>query len=105
LTGKCNQPYGRVIYRAPASACDTCQSTFACTDSDNGRTVERKVNSGQEYYIPRFHRAMSISLLTLIWLIVGAEFFLVSGLYPRSMLDPVPALFCAIAARLDLVGD
>lgn len=91
---------GRVIYRAPASACNVCRSKPACTDSDSGRTIERKVSSGLEYGMERFHRAMSITLIILACLIVGVEYFRVGGLYPRSVLATVFALQGAIAARL-----
>jgi hypothetical protein len=91
---------GRVIYRAPASTCNACRSKHACTDSDSGRTIERKVSSGLEYGMERFHRAMSITLIILACLIVGVEFFRVGGLYPRSVLATVFALLGAIAARL-----
>lgn len=91
---------GRVIYRAPATACNACRSKPACTDSDGGRTIERKASSGLEYGMQRFHRAMSITLLILACLIVGVEFFRIRGLYPRTVLAIVLVLFGAIVARL-----
>ncbi len=91
---------GRVIYRAPASTCNSCPSKPACTDSDNGRTIERKSSSGLEYGMQRFHRAMSVTLIALSSLMLIAEFFRVHTLYLRSALLFVLALFGAIAARL-----
>src|SRR5262249_14554637 len=55
---------GRVIYRAPAAACNACPSKAACTDSDHAREIERnlgEVGSGMQ----RFHRLLSVTLLVL----------------------------------------
>jgi hypothetical protein len=90
----------RVIYRAPASTCNACRSKQACTDSDGGRTIERKSSSGLEYGMQRFHRAMSVTLIALSSLMLIAEFFRVHTLSLRSVLLVVLALFGAIAARL-----
>ena len=90
----------RVVYRAPASACNACRRKPGCTDSDNGRTVERKKTSGLQYGMQRFHRAMSLTLLALAGLILAVEFFRVSGLLPRSVLVAVLTLFCAVMVRL-----
>jgi len=46
-----------VTYRAPAAACNACPSKAACTDSSQGREIERSNLSGLEYGIKRFHRA------------------------------------------------
>lgn len=91
---------GKVIYQAPASTCNNCPSKPACTDSDNGRTIERKSSSGLEYGMQRFHRAMSVTLIALSSLMLITEFFRVHTLYLRSALLFVLSLFGAIAARL-----
>jgi len=91
---------GVVIYRAPASACNSCRSKAACTDSDHGREIERRDLNGVEYGMKRFHRAMSVTLLALGSLILIVEFFRASGLYPRAILVAVVMLFGFVIQRL-----
>ncbi|WP_263366532.1 hypothetical protein [Edaphobacter bradus] len=91
---------GVVIYRAPATACNTCRSKAACTDSDHGREIERRDLDGLEFGMKRFHRAMSLTLLVLASLILVIELFRAGGLYPRIVLVSVLTLFCLIAQRL-----
>ena len=93
---------GAVIYRAPAAACNACRSKAACTDSNNGREIERRDLNGLEYGMQRFHRAMSLTLLVLASLILVIELFRAVGLYPRVMLVLVLTLFCLIIQRLSV---
>ncbi len=83
-----------VVYRAPASTCNACRRKADCTDSNNGREIERKTSSGLEYGMQRFHRAMSVTLLVLASLILVVEIFRTKGFYPRLMLAGVLAVFC-----------
>ena len=89
-----------IIYRAPASVCNSCRSKAACTDSDQGREIERRDLNGVEYGMKRFHRVMSITLLVLASVILAVELFRASGLYPRVILIAVLTLFCLIIQRL-----
>lgn len=91
---------GTVTYRAPAAACNACRSKAACTDSNEGRQIERRTGDGLEFGMQRFHRAVSLTLLVLASLILAVEFFRVSGAYPRTALAVVFMLFCAILRRL-----
>jgi hypothetical protein len=91
---------GVVIYRAPAKACNACRSKAACTDSNNGREIERRDLNGLEYGMQRFHRAISLTLLVLASLILVIELFRAVGLYPRLVLMFVLTLFCLIVQRL-----
>ncbi len=91
---------GVVIYRAPASACNSCRSKAACTDSDHGRQIERRDLSGLEFGMQRFHRAVSLTLLVLASLILIVELLRASGLYPRITLTSVLMLFCLIVQRV-----
>jgi heme A synthase len=91
---------GAVIYRAPAATCNACRSKAACTDSNNGREIERRDLNRLEFGMQRFHRAMSLTLLALASLILVIELFRTVGLYPRIMLLSVLALFCLIVQRL-----
>lgn len=91
---------GVVIYRAPASACNSCRSKAACTDSDHGREIERRDLNEVESGMKRFHRVMSITLLLLASVMLVVELFRASGLYPRIILIAVLTLFCLIIQRL-----
>ena len=91
---------GVVIYRAPASACNSCRSKAACTDSDHGRQIERRDLNGVEYGMRRFHRVMSITLLLLASVILVVELFRARDLYPRVILIAVLTVFCLIIQLL-----
>jgi hypothetical protein len=89
-----------VVYRAPALACNACHSKADCTDSTNGRQIERRIPQGLEYGMQRFHRAMSVTLLVLANLILAVEFFRSHALYPRLALLAVFIVFCLAIRRL-----
>ena len=91
---------GVVVYRAPASVCNSCPSKAACTDSNHGREIEQRDFNSVEYGMKRFHHAISITLLVLACLILGVETVRDSGLYPRIILIAVLTFFCLIAQRL-----
>ena len=91
---------GVVIYRAPASACNSCRSKAACTDSNHGREIERRDLNQVESGMKRFHRAMSITLLALGSLILIVEFFRVGTIYPRTILVAMLMLFGFTIQRL-----
>lgn len=91
---------GVVVYRAPASACNSCPSKAACTDSDNGREIERRIPQGLEYGMQRFHRAMSITLLVLADLILVVELFRAPGIYHRLALLVVLVVFTLVIRQL-----
>lgn len=91
---------GVVVYRAPASACNSCRSKAACTDSDSGREIERRITNGLEYGMQRFHRAMSLTLLVLASLILAVELFRAPGIYLRLAIFIVFILFCLVIRQL-----
>jgi len=91
---------GVVIYRAPASACNSCRNKAACTDSDHGRQIELRDANGLQFGMQRFHRAVSLTLLILASLILIVELLRANGLYPRIALTSVLILFCLIVQRL-----
>jgi len=67
-------PVLRVVrYRAPARTCNTCAVKPACTDSNEGREIERRPEGWLETGIGRFHRGLSLALLVLAALILGIE--------------------------------
>jgi hypothetical protein len=73
--GRKESDYGRgvVVYRAPAHACNSCHCKTDCTDSDQGRQIERRLDSWLPSEIRRFHRGLSLVLLLLATVILGAE--------------------------------
>ena len=89
-----------VIYRAPASACNACRCKSDCTDSNNGREIERKTTGDLQYGMQRFHRAMSVTLLVLASLILVVELFRDNAVYPRLVLASVLVVFCMLVLRL-----
>jgi hypothetical protein len=60
-------------YRAPASACNSCSLKLNCTDSEEGRVLERRWDTWIDSEIRRFHRGLSLALLLLATLILLAE--------------------------------
>src|SRR5215469_14622762 len=46
-------------YRAPAGACNSCPLKLNCTDSDDGRVLEKRWDGWIESEIRRFHRGIS----------------------------------------------
>jgi heme A synthase len=91
---------GRVIYRAPAATCNACPSKAACTDSSDGREIERNTLSELEYGMKRFHRAVSLTLLVLACVILVVELARAGELYPRIALASTLTLFCVIIQQL-----
>jgi hypothetical protein len=89
-----------VTYRAPAAACNACPSKAACTDSSEGREIERSNLSGLEYGMKRFHRALSLTLLALSSVILVVELVRTRGLYPRMVLAATLTLFCLLIQHL-----
>lgn len=91
---------GTVIYRAPAATCNACPSKAACTDSDEGRQIERSSLSELEVGIARFHRGVSLTLLVLASLILVVELVRTGGLFPRIVLAATLTLFCLLIQHL-----
>jgi hypothetical protein len=89
-----------VVYQAPASACNACKRKESCTDSDNGRRVERRLSGDLEYGMQRFHRVFSITLLGLASLLLVIDMFQPAGIYPRMGLTVVLLVFLTSLQRL-----
>lgn len=62
-----------VTYRAPAYACNACHCRGNCTDSEDGRHIEHRLDSWLQSELRRFHRGISLALLLLAALILAAE--------------------------------
>ena len=64
---------GVVLYQAPAHICNACHCKTDCTDSDDGRQIEQRLDSWLRSEIRRFHRGLSLVLLLLAAILLGAE--------------------------------
>ena len=73
-------------YRAPASACNSCSLKLNCTDSDEGRLLERRLDTWLESELRQFHRAISLVLLLLATVILLGEIGRNSSLQDRGAL-------------------
>lgn len=72
-----------VRYRAPAQECNACSLKNNCTDSDEGRLLEARLDYWVESELRRFHRGISLTLLVLATLILFVE--LIRHAHPREM--------------------
>src|SRR5215831_7882065 len=91
-----------VIYRAPAAACNACPAKTACTDSSQGRQIERSNLSELEYGMTRFRRGVSLTLLVLASLILVVELVRTGGGYPRLVLAATLTFFCVLIHHLSV---
>lgn len=62
-------------YRAPAHKCNDCNIKNNCTDSDDGRVLESRLDAWLQSELNRFHRGISLALLLLAVLILAVEMF------------------------------
>jgi hypothetical protein len=60
-------------YRAPAHKCNACAFKKYCTDSDDGRLLESRLDSWLQSELSRFHRVISLALLLLAAIVLLAE--------------------------------
>ena len=73
-------------YRAPASACNSCSLKLNCTDSDEGRLLERRLDTWIESELRQFHRGISLALLLLATVILLGEIVRYPPLRDRTAL-------------------
>jgi len=62
-----------VRYRAIGHICNCCHKKPDCTDSDEGREIEHRVDSWVQSEIRHYHRGFSLILLLLAALILLAQ--------------------------------
>lgn len=92
-----------VRYRAPGHICNRCQKKPDCTDSEEGREIEHRVDSWVQSEIRRYHRGLSLALLLLATLILLAQ--LLWFKQPRDlMLIGIPLIPIAAAGTRMLAG-
>jgi len=89
-----------IYYRAPAAACNSCSLKLNCTDSNEGRLIEHRLDSWVESELRRFHRGISLVLLFLAALLLGVE--AVRFPAPRDLLALVSLLVPATIALTKL---
>ena len=53
--------------------CNSCHCKPDCTDSDNGRELESRLDAWVQSEMHRFHRGISLSLFLLATLMLAAE--------------------------------
>lgn len=87
-------------YRAPGHICNCCGIKKNCTDSDEGRLIERPLESWIDSEVRRFHRGVSMALLVLAAVILAAEIVLVHRGADRLLLAAVLAPIGAFGAKL-----
>jgi len=91
-----------VTYRSAAHACNTCAMKSRCTDSDQGRTIERAPDSWLRSELRRFHRGISLTLFGLAALIILIEFFRYPDTVDRPLLMWLEVLIVGMGSRLAL---
>jgi hypothetical protein len=87
-------------YRARAEVCNSCPAKDGCTDSDQGREVVRRLDPWPHSEAGRFHRGISVALLSLAALISGAMMLRNPSAPDWALLGSVLALSVLLSARM-----
>ncbi|MGA3269062.1 MAG: hypothetical protein ABSE16_19875 [Verrucomicrobiota bacterium] len=61
------------LYRAPAHKCNVCHCKKDCTDSNDGRVLESRLDAWLQSELRRFHRGISLALLLLAAILLATE--------------------------------
>jgi len=91
-----------VVYRAPAHHCNCCRIKVKCTDSDDGRTVERRLDSWLDSELRRFHLGISFALLVLAASMLAIELAAHRQETDRLVLSAALAIVVVPGARIGL---
>ena len=83
-----------VRYRAPARHCNGCHKKGDCTDSDQGREIEQRLDLWLQTGLNRFHRGLSLTLLVLAGLLLVVE----TLRYPGTIRAGLPAGLLVVIA-------
>ena len=89
-----------VYYRASAHDCNACSLKINCTDSDEGRVLENRIDLWVESELRRFHRGISISLLALATVILVAEMARHSEPRELGVISALLVPLCIVATKL-----
>lgn len=70
----------KAVYRAHPHVCNNCHAKPQCTDSDEGRQVERRLDTWLESELRRFQRGFTLLLIglsgvILVWQMGGPDDF------------------------------
>ena len=88
------------FYRAPASACNSCALKLNCTDSNEGRLLESRLDTWIQSGLRHFHRGISLALLLLATVLLLVETFRYSQLHDREVLAAMLLLLGLAQTRL-----
>lgn len=89
-----------VRYRAIGHICNCCHKKPDCTDSDDGREIQRRVDSWVQSEIRRYHRGFSLALLLLAGMILLAQLFWFKGFRDLVLAGSLFLAVSALGARL-----
>ena len=89
-----------VRYRAPGHVCNCCHKKSDCTDSDEGREIEQRVDSWVQSEIRSYHRGISLTLLLLAALILLAQVLWFKGARDLALAGGLFLAVSALGARL-----
>lgn len=89
-----------VRYRAIGHICNCCHKKPDCTDSDEGREIEHRVDSWVQSEIRHYHRGISLAILLLAALILLAQLFWFRQSHDLILVGCVLAAVSALGVRL-----
>lgn len=89
-----------VRYRAPGHVCNACHKKIDCTDSQEGREIEHRVDSWVQSEIRRFHRGISVALVLLAGMILVAEVVRYNHSWDLLLLGSLLVVISALGMRL-----
>jgi hypothetical protein len=89
-----------VRYRAIGHICNCCHKKPDCTDSDEGREIEHRVDSWVQSEIRHYHRGISLAILVLAALILLAQLFWFKRPRDLMLVGCLLAAVSALGARL-----
>ncbi|MGA8185340.1 MAG: hypothetical protein WB819_17050 [Terriglobia bacterium] len=89
-----------VRYRAIGHICNCCHKKPDCTDSDEGREIEHRVDSWVQSEIRHYHRGISLAILLLAALILLAQVWWFKGTQDRLLTGGMLVVIGALGARL-----
>lgn len=89
-----------VVYRAQAHICNQCSMKSRCTDSSDGRAIERARDSWLGSELRRFHRGISLALLLLAVVILTAEFVRDQERVSRMLVAGIAVVLIGAGVRL-----
>ena len=90
----------RARYRARADTCNRCPLKPRCTDSDQGREVQRPLDPWPHSEVARFHCGLSLVLVVLAGLLSGLGLVRNHADADLLVLVPVLAAVVLVAQRL-----